>query len=201
MYMVRIPDDVTIKYLHKKYSPSEIAFNRVFSHCEIVADICSILSSDTVKFNYELARAGALLHDIGAYKFITAEGKFFNKDTYVQHALFGYEILRSEGFDDSICRFAKNHTGVGITKSEIQNNHIPLPADDYLAETVEEKLVMYADKFHSKTPIFHSFETARTYFSKFSDSQRKQELFDEFAETFGKPDVESLAEKYTMPID
>lgn len=31
------------------------------------------------------------------------------------------------------------------------SQNLPVPPADYLAETAEERLVMYADKFHSKS--------------------------------------------------
>lgn len=61
----------------------------------------------------------------------------------------GEAILKSEGFPEKLWRFASHHTGVGLTRDVI-NQKLPLPEADYLVETDEELLVMYADKFHSK---------------------------------------------------
>ena len=47
--------------------------------------------------------------------------------------------------------FAKRHTGAGLTKKEIIEQELPLPQQDFLPETTEEKLICYADKFFSKT--------------------------------------------------
>jgi uncharacterized protein len=50
-----------------------------------------------------------------------------------------------------ICRFASHHTGLGLSRDDVLRQELPLPPCDYLAETPQEMLVMYADKFHSKT--------------------------------------------------
>ncbi|WP_444509411.1 hypothetical protein, partial [Enterobacter asburiae] len=42
-------------------------------------------------------------------------------------------------------------TGAGITKEEIIKLNLPLPHEDFLPETMEEKVICYADKFYSKT--------------------------------------------------
>ena len=69
---------------------------------------------------------------------------------YIRHGILGYELLQEEGLPEAICRFASHHTGVGLTRDDVIAQRLPLPPADYLAETGEERLVMYADKFHSK---------------------------------------------------
>lgn len=56
------------------------------------------------------------------------------------------------------------HTGVGLTKEDVLVQGLPLPPADYVAITPEERLVMYADKFHSKTtpPTFVSRRPTRS---------------------------------------
>lgn len=195
-----MPTRPEIIQLHKKYAPGEKAFDRVFSHCQIVWEIAEqIVSTKHLALNATLVQAGALLHDIGAYKFISPDGIFFNKEKYIQHGILGYEMLKQENLSESICRFPKYHTGVGIPKQQIIERDLPLPLEDYFAETIEERLVMYADKFHSKTPTFHSFETYRDYCSQFG--KEYSEKFETLSEEFGKPDLLPLAQKYKQSID
>jgi uncharacterized protein len=59
---------------------------------------------------------------------------------------------------DAIARVCQRHTGAGITRAEIMEQQLPLPLPDdgsepYMPETMEEKLVCYADKFFSKTRL------------------------------------------------
>lgn len=57
-----------------------------------------------------------------------------------------------EGVDLEACaRVCERHTGSGLTASEIEREGLPLPHRDFLPETLEEKLICYADKFFSKS--------------------------------------------------
>ena len=61
-------------------------------------------------------------------------------------------VLRKEGFPRH-ARVCERHTGAGITREQIINQHLPLPEQDFLPETMEEKVICYADKFFSKTHL------------------------------------------------
>jgi uncharacterized protein len=58
--------------------------------------------------------------------------------------------LREEGFTRH-ARVAERHTGSGLTKEQIIAQGLPLPAEDFVPETIEEKVICYADKFFSKS--------------------------------------------------
>jgi uncharacterized protein len=75
-----------------------------------------------------------------------------------------------------------------------------LPVDDYLAETDEELLIMYADKFHSKTtpPYFNSFEWYKQGVAKFGAD--KVIKLENMAKKFGVPDLKPLSEKYGYEV-
>ena len=47
----------------------------------------------------------------------------------------------------------ERHTGAGLSLKEIEEQHLPLPHEDLLPETLEEKAICYADKFFSKTKL------------------------------------------------
>ena len=61
--------------------------------------------------------------------------------------LFGLSKDEIEPF----ARVCERHTGAGLTKEDIINQGLPLPAQDFLPETTMEKVICYADKFFSKT--------------------------------------------------
>ncbi len=153
------PDLTTIQRYHSHYACNEKTFNLVFTHCQIVWEIAEqLIFKNKLELDTDLVKTGALIHDIGAYKFIDANGEFDESD-YIRHGIEGYKILQEEGVEEIICHKAERHTGVGITMDQIIEKNLPLPVKDYIAETLEEELVMYADKFHSKTPKFNSFDS------------------------------------------
>ena len=73
------------------------------------------------------------------------------------------------------------------------SQELPLPVADYRAETGEEKLVMYADKFHTKTdpPAFLSATSYAQQIGRFG--QDKAAAFESMRELFGEPDLASLS--------
>ena len=65
----------------------------------------------------------------------------------------GAEILRNEHLPESYARVCERHTGAGLTLHDILSQNLPLPHHDLQPETIEEKLICYADKFFSKTHL------------------------------------------------
>jgi uncharacterized protein len=59
-------------------------------------------------------------------------------------------LLRQEGWDRH-ARVCERHTGTGLTAWDIEQQHLPLPHEDFMPEELEEQVVCYADKFYSKT--------------------------------------------------
>lgn len=195
---MKLPDRDFIKKLHEKYAPSPLTLDMVWTHCQIVAEIAEqLIDSNHLVADRELVRVGALLHDIGAYKFIDAEGVFDEKH-YIQHGVEGCGILNHEQLDEHLARIAERHTGVGLTKEHILTTNLPLLPKDYIAESLEERLVMYADKFHSKPPHFNAYESYMAHARKFGEENAKK--FEAFAQEFGIPDLKELSQKYNQPI-
>jgi uncharacterized protein len=195
------PNTEEIIALHNKYAPSQLVYDLVFVHCTIVCDIAlECISSKNLTVDRELVRAGALLHDIGVYPLFTAEGAKREDAAYITHGIEGERILKAEGYPEALWRIASHHTGTGLTADDVIQQNLPLPKQDYLAESDEERLVMYADKFHSKTtpPCFNGYEWYRAHVAGFG--AEKAQAFDGLAEQFGKPDLVSLSERYGFAI-
>jgi uncharacterized protein len=180
-----LPSLTEIQALHRKYSPSDAVFDLVFTHSLIIKEIAEgIIEAKKLILDKELVTAGALLHDIGAYKLINSEG-IFDGTNYIRHGVEGYMLLKEMNYPQELCNITIHHTGVGITKEDVMFQKLPLPLDNYLAKTIEEKLIMYADKFHSKTPQFNSFESYETFVKKYGND--KVEKFRELGKLFGVP--------------
>ncbi|MFF4172232.1 HD domain-containing protein [Streptomyces sp. NPDC001744] len=191
-----IPSVDEIRALHRKHAPHEAAFHRVFTHCEIVWRIAeSLMSRLDGGVDPELVRAGCLLHDIGVYRLYDTGGRLDGRN-YIRHGLLGHEILAAEGLPEAVCRFCSHHTGVGLTREDVLAQGLPLPPADYVAVTPEERLVMYADKFHSKStpPRFLTPDTYAVSVSRFGPD--KVAAFGALRAEFGDPELDGPVAAY-----
>ncbi len=187
--------------LHRRHAPTTAAFTSVHRHCRIVWDIaaCLLAAGAAPGADRALVRTGALLHDIGVYRLYDTDGHL-DHTQYLRHGVLGHDLLAEDGQPAAVCRFASCHTGVGLTREDIEAGALPIPAADYLAQTVEERLVMYADKFHSKSRP-DSFWTATAYRDQLRRfGAAKVTLFDAFVTEFGVPDLPTLAARHAMRI-
>lgn len=196
-----MPTADDILALHKKYAPNSSVYDLVLTHCYIVRDIAlQLIDEHKLALDRYLVEVGAMLHDVGVHPLFGADGTLRDGVSYITHGIEGEKILHNEGFPEKICRFAAHHTGTGLTKTDVIDQKLPLPVADYLAESDEELLIMYADKFHSKTtpPYFNSYEWYRKDVAKFGAD--KVAKFDAMAEKFGKPDLAPLSKKYSFSV-
>ena len=82
-------------------------------------------------------------------------------------------------------RVCERHTGAGLTLDDIVSQDLPLPHQDMQPETIEEKLICYADKFYSKTHLDRekTIEQAERSLAKFGGDtlarfRKMKELFE-----------------------
>ncbi|MBQ0850640.1 HDIG domain-containing protein [Streptomyces sp. BH-SS-21] len=191
-----LPTVDEVRALHERHAPSHEALDLVFTHCQIISDIAGQLGKRTdLTLDTDLVRVGALLHDIGVYRLYDQAGRL-DHGNYIRHGVLGHEILRQEGFPERLCRFCSCHTGVGLTRHDVRTQGLAIPEADYLAETVEEQLVMYADKFHSKTtpPTFLTADACAAHLKPFGAA--KVHAFDLLRARFGEPDLTSVTARY-----
>jgi uncharacterized protein len=209
-----------LEKLHRALAPSDFAFDKLWTHCQIVARIAVGLGEHLRQArqsapgpavpvprpwngalpDLQLVAVGALVHDIGVYRIFLPDGRTFDRHRYIFHGLEGYLCLLEERCGLEIAEFARNHTGVGITRSEVVAQRLPLPPDDYLPRTIEQELVMFADKFHTKSdpPDFVSLPVAYRSAARFGQSNA--ERFRLLAARYGAPELEGLAGEYGMAI-
>ncbi|MFD0850984.1 HDIG domain-containing metalloprotein [Actinomadura adrarensis] len=193
---MQVPTDEEIRALHERYAPTQEAFESVYTHCVIVCSIAEqLIERRRLVVDVELVRAGCLLHDIGVYRLYDSAGRV-DYSRYVRHGVLGHELLRDVGLPEQVCRFCSHHTGVGISRADVRDQGLPIPVDDYLAETAEEELVMYADKFHSKSdpPAFVSADSYAVRARRFGDD--KAVTFAAMRERYGEPDIAALRERH-----
>ena len=124
----------------------------VIEHCKTVSQlavkIAKKLKNNGFNVDLRLVEIGALLHDIGRSKTHT-----------VHHAIIGANIAREAGLPEAIIRIIERHVGGGITSQEARK--LGWPVRDYVPETLEEKIVCYADKLiegNRQVPIERTIE-------------------------------------------
>lgn len=117
----------------------------------------------------------AMLHDIGIFLCDAPGIACHGKEPYICHGRLGAEILRREGYERH-ARVCERHTGAGITEAQIIAQNLPLPHQDFLPETMEEKVICYADKFFSKTHLDRekTIEKAEKSLMKFGEEGVKR---------------------------
>jgi len=110
---------------------------QVIEHCKVVSQLAVRLARlaehKGMEVDVDLVRIGGLLHDIGR-----------SRTHGVEHGFVGSTIIDSYGYSPAIARIAERHVGAGISSDETQK--LGLPDRDFIPETLEEKLVCYADK-------------------------------------------------------
>lgn len=111
--------------------------NKVLKHAvkvaEVAKDLTGKLKSKGYSVDEELVVAGALLHDVG--RAVTHD---------VSHGVMGGRIIRRRNLDEKLARIVERHVGGGIPIEEATN--LKLGSLNLMPETLEEKIVCYADK-------------------------------------------------------
>ena len=117
----------------------------------------------------DFVRNEAMLHDRGLVRVDAPGIECHGTEPYIRHGVCGAEMLRAEGLPESYARVCERHTGAGLTLNDIVSQNLPLPHHDLQPETIEEKLICYADKFFSKTHLDRekTIEQAEKSLSKF----------------------------------
>ena len=170
-----------------KYCKDDAALREVlYVHSKMVADMALRIAHNhpelqlDEKFVYE----AAMLHDIGIVKTDAPAIHCYGTEHYLRHGLLGGAILRAEGLPLH-ARVAERHTGTGLTAKSIIEQNLPLEPQDLCPETMEEKLICYADKFYSKTHLERekTYEQARHSLLRFGEEGVA--IFDGWYELFG----------------
>jgi len=176
------------RIINKYISPYSQTYNIYVPHVTLVtAKAIKIgrklkLGADQLRFIEE----ASMLHDIGIVH-VKAKEIFCNGEMpYIYHIVEGRKILEAEGLPMH-AKIAENHIGVGgLSKEEIISRKIPLPHRDMLCETIEEKIISYADLWYSKNPrrlfIEKSLKQVRAKVKGYG--KREEKLFKEWYDIF-----------------
>lgn len=124
-----------------------------------------------------------MLHDIGVFmtkaRHIACEGSY----PYICHGYLGRELLTKEGYPKHglVC---ERHTGTGLSLETIINRKLPVPRRDMRPQSLEEKIICFADKFFSKSQLGKEKSLKKVRQSLANHGSHQVEVFDEWCELF-----------------
>ena len=181
-----------LSIIQRYYTPGNDDYRVLVVHSRQVADLAVAIAGRLIErhvpIDIEFVEEAAMLHDIGMCR-TDAPGIYCHgTEPYILHGILGRKMLDSMGLYRH-GRVCERHTGAGITADEIVAQHLPIePPRDLLPETLEEKVICYADKFFSKSRIDEppkTMERARQSLAKFGGDTLQR--FDELVALFGDP--------------
>lgn len=151
----------------------------VIKHCKTVAKLAVKIAKSCeekgMKIDLQLVEIGALLHDIGR-----------SKTHSVHHAVAGVKIAKSLGLSTPIISIIKRHVGGGITAKTAKQ--LGWPKGVYIPQTLEEKIVAYADKLiegSNRVPIEKTIGKFRSDMLPPSVITRLEKLHEEMLDLVG----------------
>ncbi|MDD7317476.1 MAG: HDIG domain-containing protein [Prevotella sp.] len=158
--------------IDKYYNEENALRNILITHSRSVADKALRIADAHPELNIDrqFVEEAAMLHDIGIFRCDAPGIECYGTEPYICHGRIGAALLREEGLPRH-ARICERHTGAGLTLNDIVARNIPLPHRSFLPETIEERLVCYADKFFSKTRLDHekTLEQAERSLMKFGE--------------------------------
>ena len=130
---MKLPDRAeAMEILRKMGCPPNI-----IEHCIDVAslsvEIAMACEKVGIDVDLRLVEVGAILHDIGR-----------TRTHGVEHGVVGARMVEEMELPEEVTRIVERHVGAGINYEEAVK--IGLPPRDYTPQTLEEKIVCYADK-------------------------------------------------------
>ena len=155
---------------------------KVVNHCKAVAkvatEIAEACKNKGLDVNVKLVEIGALLHDIGR-----------SKTHSVHHAVIGAEIAESLKLPNAVIAIIERHVGGGITSEEAKK--LEWPIKDYSPQTLEEKIVSYADKLIEGSKRVPIERTIKKFSKKIPQSSidGMKRLHEEFSSLIGDFDA------------
>ena len=143
-----------IALIDKYYASSPELRNVLLTHSRQVADraLQILYRHPEWQVDRQFVEEAAMLHDIGIIYCDAPKIYCFGPHKYIEHGYLGAELLRREGLPQHAL-VAERHTGTGITIEQVEREELPIPERDYCPQSLEEKLICYADKFYSKSHL------------------------------------------------
>jgi len=175
--------------IQKYIPPTSEAYRVYVVHVSLVTHLALKIarSQGLSTKQLEFIEEAAMLHDIGIIRTNSPSMHCYGDQPYLAHLIEGKNILNNEGLPLH-ARVASNHVGVGgLSKNEIIKQNLPLPHEDILCESIEEKIISYADLWYSKNPQkLWQKATREGLKSKLKKRPSSLSRFNEWYVTFGE---------------
>ena len=171
--------------INEYYKEGTPLYNILVTHSRSVAQKALKIAEmhPEMSLDKDFIYEAAMLHDLGIFKTNAPEIYCFGEFPYICHGVIGSEILMKKGYKKHalVC---ERHTGTGISLVEIIKNDYPIPPRNMIPESMEEKLICFADKFYSKTHLDKekSIEKIRMKLAKHGNKTAGR--FDEWCKIF-----------------
>jgi uncharacterized protein len=181
---MKVYDKIILKY----YPKDTKRYHYYYTHCKTVTELALKVAQLNPQYNADLdyIETASMLHDIGIFLTHAPAIGCYGKEPYLKHGFMGRELLEKEGLPE-IAPICERHIGTGITLEEIELRSLPFPKRDMTPQTIEEKIICYADKFYSKSAedltMPKPIEKIRRKLLK--HGYEKMARFDAFVEMFG----------------
>jgi uncharacterized protein len=171
--------------IDKYYKAGTKLHDIYMSHAEDVTNksLTIVRKHPELAVNVRFIEEAGMLHDIGIFLTkaprIACEGNF----PYICHGYLGRELLTEEGYPKHgvVC---ERHTGTGLSLETIINRKLPVPHRDMRPQSMEEKIICFADKFFSKSQLGKEKPLKKIRQSLADHGWHQVEVFDEWCEFF-----------------
>ena len=143
-----------IELIDKYYATSPKLRHILVTHSEQVRNRALLIidAHPNWQVDRDFVAEAAMLHDIGIIHCNAPKIFCVGPHHYIEHGYLGAEMLRAEGLPRHAL-VAERHTGSGITMEQVIREDLPIPVQDYLPVSLEERIICYADKFYSKSHL------------------------------------------------
>lgn len=143
-----------IEIIKKYYDENSELYKILVDHSNSVTRKALDIASSHPEFNMDksfVSEAG-MLHDIGIIQTYAPSIQCYGEHPYISHGYLGSDLMMREGFPKHalVC---ERHTGAGLTLDEIIEQNLPIPHRGMMPQTIEEKVICFADNFFSKTQL------------------------------------------------
>lgn len=139
------------KIIDKYYEKTGRLREILTTHSRLVAEkAITCADARSLDIDRDFILEAAMLHDIGIFRCDAPDICCTGDLPYICHGVEGRRILDAEGLTRHalVC---ERHTGSGLTIEDITLQNLPLPHRDMTPQSVEERIICYADKFYSKS--------------------------------------------------